>query len=74
MSVRHCDIYTVSTKQGFNGQKSYMNFVCRMTSYAVSEPLQANQMNLSGFAKAIMKIMLTHCSCHTLVVDKDSKF
>jgi hypothetical protein len=51
-----------------------MNVLCGMTGFAVSEPLFSDKMNSAGFAKAIMKISLSHGLSHTIIVDKDSKF
>jgi hypothetical protein len=51
-----------------------MNVLCGMTGFAVSEPFLSDSINSDGFAKAIIKILLTHGLCHTIVVDKDSKF
>eukprot|EP00957_Ditylum_brightwellii_P024268 1830422-Ditylum_brightwellii.AAC.1 len=38
------------------------------------EPISTDGINSNEFAKAIMKILLQYRLCHTIVVDKDSKF
>jgi hypothetical protein len=72
--VIHADAYSVGIDQGFDGEKSHMTVLCGMTGFVVSEPLFSDEMNSSGFAKAIMKISLSHGLAHTIIVDKDSKF
>jgi hypothetical protein len=43
-----------------------------MTAFVIAEPVQ--RANSTTFAKALMKIMLSHGISHTIVLDKDSKF
>jgi hypothetical protein len=72
--IIHADVYSVGVDQAFDGEKCYMNVLCGMTGYAISEPLSSGQLNAAGFAKAIMKILLANGLSHTIVIDKDSKF
>jgi hypothetical protein len=73
--VIHANAYSVGVDQGFDKEKSNMKVLCGMTGFAVSEPLHSDKMKSSGFAKAIMKISLSHGLLpHTIIVDKDSKF
>ena len=72
--VIHADEYSVGSDTSFDGVKTYMNVLCGMTGFAVSEPIMQNNVNAKGFAKAMMKILLNHGICHTIVIDKDSKF
>jgi hypothetical protein len=69
--VLHADVYSIGANQGFSGKKSFMNVVCGMCSFCA---IGADDMNSNGFAKAIMKICLTLCLPHTIVINKDSKF
>ena len=45
---------------------------CGMTSVASMEPIP--HANSKNFASAIMQIQLRYGFCHTIVLDKDSKF
>jgi hypothetical protein len=72
--IIHADVYSVGVDQAFDGEKCYMNVLCGMTGYAISEPLSPGQINAAGFAKALMKILLANGLSHTIVIDKDSKF
>ena len=42
-----------------------------MASYAVVKP--AKDVNSKTFSKALMRVLLTHGLCHTVIVDADSK-
>jgi len=43
-----------------------------MTAFTICEPL--SEANAKSFAKALMKILCQNGFCHTVVIDKDSKF
>jgi hypothetical protein len=45
---------------------------CEMCSFACIEPI--TRASATTFASAIMKILLCYGFCHTVVLDKDSKF
>jgi hypothetical protein len=70
--VMHFDAYSAGKHSGFEGSKVYLIGCCGMCGFACMEPVA----NLSAtmFASAIMKIHLRYGFCHTLVLDKDSKF
>jgi hypothetical protein len=70
--VIHADAWTLGTDLSFSGDKSFMIVNCGMTAYVATEPLK--EMNAKTFAAAIVTIMLREGFCHTIVVDKDSKF
>ena len=72
MKVAHADVYTVGTETSFSGHKNFMFVVCGLCTFAFWEPLI--ELNATSFADAIMKISLSDGLCHTLVLDKDSKF
>ena len=72
--IIHIDIYQVGTDQDFNGERSFMNILDGMTSFAISEPVNSDQLNSTGFAEIFIKVVLVHGICHTIVIDKDSKF
>ena len=68
----HIDIYTLGKTQSFDGVVALFIVVDHMTSFAVIEPVSAA--NSDVFSKALMKILLTHGLCHTIIIDADSKF
>ena len=68
----HIDIYTLGKTQSFDGIVALFIVVDHMTSFAVIEPVTAT--NSDAFSKALMKILLTHGLCHTVIIDADSKF
>ena len=72
MKVVHADVYTLGSELSFSGHKSFMVLVCGLCTFAHWEPLR--EMNSTSFSEAIMKILLSYGLCHTIIVDKDSKF
>ena len=68
----HIDIYTMGKTEAFDGHKALFIVLDHMSSFAVIEPVQ--QLNSDSFTKALMKILLSHGLCHTVIVDADSKF
>ena len=68
----HIDIYTMGKTESFDGYKALFIVVDHMTSFAVVEPVK--QLNSDSFSKALMKVLLTHGLCHTIIIDADSKF
>ena len=72
MKVVHADVYTLGAKLGFSSHKQFMFMCDGMTTFTIWEPLR--QCNSTTFAEAIMKMLLGYGLCHTLVIDKDSKF
>ncbi len=70
--VLHVDAYTAGAHQGFEGSTTYLVGCCGMCSFALLEPV--TNASASMFASAIMKMHLRFGFCHTVVLDKDSKF
>ena len=68
----HFDTYSTGKHAGFEGLEVYLIGCCGMCGFAYMEPV-ANP-SATTFASAIMKIQLRYGFCHTLVLDKDSKF
>jgi hypothetical protein len=64
--------YSVGKHSSFNDVKVYLIACCGMSGFASMEPIQ--QANSKNFASGIMKIQLSYGFCHTVVLDKDSKF
>jgi len=72
MMVLHIDGYQVGAQQGFEGSTTYLIACCRMCTFTAMEPI--SNPSATSFASAIMKIILRYGFCHTVVLDKDSKF
>jgi len=70
--VLFIDAYSVGKHSSFDGSKVYLVACCGMTGFASMEPIQ--HANSKNFASGIMKIQLRYGFCHTVVLDKDSKF
>ena len=70
--VLHVDIYQAGSNTSFAGSTHYLIAACGMTTFAVMESCPTA--NSTVFASSIMKIMLRFGLCHTIVLDKDSKF
>eukprot|EP00956_Cyclotella_meneghiniana_P028882 scaffold68484_cov41-Cyclotella_meneghiniana.AAC.4 len=72
MQVLHIDNYKAGALKTHDGVISYISVACNMTGFGVLEGVTCE--NSESFASALMKIMLRYGFCHTIVVDKDSKF
>jgi hypothetical protein len=70
--VLFVDGYSAGKNSGFEGCKVYLIAACGMSGLSVMEPIQ--HATPSSFALGIMKIQLHFGFCHTIVLDKDSKF
>jgi hypothetical protein len=70
--VLFVDGYSAGKHSGFKGCEVYLIAACGMSGFSVMEPIQ--HATLSSFALGIMKIQLRFGFCHTIVLDKDSKF
>jgi hypothetical protein len=70
--VLFVDAYSAGKHSSFNGSKVYLIACCGMSGFASMEPIQ--HANSKNFASGIMKIQLSYGFCHTVVLDKDSKF
>jgi hypothetical protein len=66
------DAYLARKHSSFDGFETYLVACCGMTGFASMEPIV--HANAKNFALAIMKIQLRYEFCHTIVLDKDSKF
>jgi hypothetical protein len=70
--VLFVDAYLARKHSSFDGFETYLVACCGMTGFASMEPIV--HANTKNFASAIMKIELYYGFCHTIVLDKDSKF
>jgi hypothetical protein len=70
--VLHVDAYSAGAHSGFEGSTSYLIGCCGMFSFGILEPVTSAY--AFSFAYAIMKMQLRFEFCHTVVLDKDSKF
>ena len=70
--VLHVDAYMAGAHSGFEGSKLYLIACCGMCTFGALEPVIG--VNATTFAMAIMEIQLRYGFCHTIVIDKDSKF
>jgi hypothetical protein len=70
--VLFVDAYSAGKCSSFDGFETYLAACCGMTSFTSTEPVQ--HANFKNFASAIMKIQMRYGFCHTIVLDKDSKF
>jgi hypothetical protein len=70
--VLHVDAYMADAHSGFEGSKTYIIACCGMCMFGALEPVTGA--NATTFTSAIMKIQLRYGLCHTIVLDKDSKF
>ena len=72
MKIAHANVYKVGTETRFSDNKHFMFVVCGLCTFTFWEPLI--EINATSFAEAIMKILLGDGLCHTLVLNKYSKF
>ena len=72
MMVLHIDGYQAGAQQGFEGSTTYLIACCGMCTFAAMEPI--TNPSATSFAFAIMKTILRYGFCHTVVLEKDSKF
>ncbi len=70
--VMFFDAYTTSKHAGYEGSECYLIGCCGMCSFACMEPITSAL--ATTLASAIMKVLLCYGFCHTIVLDKDSKF
>jgi hypothetical protein len=70
--VLHVDAYSAGGHTGFEGYHVYLVACCSMCTFGALEPISG--VNATSVASAIMKIQLRSGFCHTIVLDKDSKF
>ncbi len=68
----HINAYSAGAHSGFEGSDVYLIACCGMCTFGALEPVTGT--NATTFASAIMKIQLLYGFCHTVVLDKDSKF
>ncbi len=70
--VLFVDTYYAGKHSSFEGFEVYLVACCGMTGFAAMEPIP--HANSKNFASAIMWIQLCFGFCHSIVLDKDSKF
>ncbi len=70
--VMFFDAYSAGTYAGYKGSECYLVGCCGMCSFACMEPI--TRASATTFASAIMKILLRYGFCHTVILNKDSKF
>jgi hypothetical protein len=70
--VLHVDAYMAGSHPGFEGSKIYLVACCGMCTFGALDPVSGAY--ATTFASAIMKIQLRYGFCHTIVLDKDTKF
>ena len=68
----HIDIYSLGTSESLDGYKALFILLDHMTGFTVIEPVK--QLNSGSFSKVLMKILLQHDLCHTVIIDANSKF
>jgi hypothetical protein len=66
------DAYLAGKHSSLNGFETCLVACCSMTGFASMEPIV--HANTKNFASASMKFQLHKGFCHTIVLDKDSKF
>ncbi len=70
--VLFVNAYSAGKYSSSKGSKIYLITACGMTGFSIMEPiLHANSTN---FTSGNMKIQLRFGFCHTIVLDKDSKY
>jgi hypothetical protein len=70
--VLHVNAYSAGAHSGFEGSDFYLVPCCSMCTFGALKPVTGA--NATAFALAIVKIQLWYGLCHTVVLDKDSKF
>ncbi len=70
--VLFVDGYSAGRQSSFKGDKTYLIACCGMTGFAIMEPVKHTMS--TTFASALMKIQLRFVLCHTIVLNKDTKF
>jgi hypothetical protein len=64
--------YSAGRQSSFKGDKTYLIVCCGKTVFAIMEPVK-HAMSAT-FTSALMKIQLQFGLCHTIVLNKDTKF
>jgi hypothetical protein len=70
--VLHVNAYKADAHLGFEGLETYLVACCGMCTFGALEPHTGA--SATTFASAIMKIQLRYGFCHTIGLDKDSKY
>jgi hypothetical protein len=70
--VMFFNAYSAGKHSGFEGSECYLIGCCGMCRFACMEPI--TRALATTFASTIMKILLCYGFCHTVVLDKDSRF
>ncbi len=66
------DAFAAGKHASYEGSECYLIGCCGMCGFACMEPI--TRASATTFASSIMKILLRYGFCHTIVLDKDSKF
>jgi len=66
------DAFATDKHAVYEGSECYLIGCCSMCGFACMEPI--TRASATTFASSIMKILLRYGFCHTIVLDKDSKF
>jgi hypothetical protein len=72
MMVLHIKSYQARKESGFEGSSQYLIACCGMCTFSVTEPV--SNANATTYASGTMKIILCFGICHTIFLDKESKF
>ncbi len=70
--VMFFDAFAAGKHASYKGSECYLIGCCGMCSFACMEPI--TRASATTFASSIMKILLRYGFCHTIVLNKDSKF
>ena len=70
--VLFVDGYSAGKHASFEGDECYLITCCGMTGFSAMEPIQ--HATSTSFSSGLCKIQLRYGFCHTIVLDKDSKF
>jgi hypothetical protein len=70
--VMFFDAYSAGKHASYEGSECYLIGCCRMCGFACMEPITSAL--ATTFSSAIMKVLLRYGFCHTIVLNKDSKF
>ncbi len=66
------DAYSAGKHVGYEGSECYLIGCCGLCSVTCMEPVTSA--SATTFASAIMKVLLWYRFCHTIILNKDSKF
>ncbi len=70
--VLFVDGYSTGRQSSFKEDEAYLIACCGMTSFSIMEPVK--HATSTTFASALMKIQLQFSLCHSIILNKDTKF